>query len=82
MKEKGAYPAAKLVLLAEALALLIGMVTPIMPSRTGVTRGMAHLFFTEPSYLQQVLVNFLVVNLLMAIIAIIVVAVVRREGGR
>jgi hypothetical protein len=82
MKRTGTYTPAKLLLLAELLALLIGVVTPVTPSKTGATRGMAHLFFTEPSYLQQVLVNFLVVNLLMAIIAIIVVAVVRREGGR
>lgn len=82
MSGKGAYTPAKLLLFAEGLALLIGMVTPITPSKTGATRGIPHLFFAEPSYLQEVLVDFLAVNLVMAIIAIIVIVSVRRERGR
>ena len=79
MKGEQAYTPAKLILLAEFFALLIGLVTPIMPSKTGATRGVAHLFFAEPSYLQEVLVNFLGTNLMMAIIGIICIVGVRRK---
>ncbi len=79
MTEKGAYTPARLVLLAELFALGIGIVTPIMPSKTGTTRGIPHLFLAEPSYWQEVLVYFLLINLMMAVIAITVIASVRRE---
>ena len=79
MKGQQAYTPAKLLLLAELFALLIGMVTPILPSRTGATRGVAHLFFAAPSYLEEVLVSFLLINLVMAVIGIIVIVSVRRE---
>ena len=60
------------LLLAEGAALMIGVLMPITPSKTGSTRGLAHLLTPEPSFLQQVLVYFVLTNLLMLIIGVII----------
>ena len=60
------------LLLAEGAALMIGLLMPITPSKTGSTRGLAHLLAPEPSYLQQVLVYFVVTNILLLIIGAII----------
>lgn len=38
------------VLVLEFIALLIALVSPVTPSRTGSTRSPAELFATDPSY--------------------------------
>ncbi len=58
--------------LAEGAALLIGLLMPITPSKIGSDRGLAHLFISEPSYLQQVLVYFALTNLLLLILGAII----------
>jgi hypothetical protein len=48
----------------EGVALMIGLVMPVTPSKTGSDWSMAQLVFPEPSYLQEVLVYFVLTNLL------------------
>lgn len=67
------------VLLAEAVALLIALVTPITPSKTGSTWSPAELFFAQPSYLKEVLASFVLVNLLLGVLGLIVWIAVRRD---
>ncbi|MEZ5584778.1 MAG: hypothetical protein R3F37_20220 [Candidatus Competibacteraceae bacterium] len=59
------------LLLAEVIALIIGLVMPITPSKTGSSRGLAHLVFPDPSYWQEVLVYFLLTNLLLLMLGIV-----------
>jgi uncharacterized membrane protein len=54
--------------LAEGTAVLIGLIMPITPSKTGSNRGLAHFIFPEPSYWQQVCVYFVITNLLLIIL--------------
>jgi hypothetical protein len=58
------------LLLAESAAIMIGLVSPLTPSRTGSDRGIAHYFFAEPGYLQEVFVSFFSVNLLLVVIGV------------
>lgn len=58
--------------IAEGTALMIALVMPISPSKIGSGRGLAHFLIPEPSYLQQVLVYFVLTNLLMLIIGAII----------
>lgn len=52
------------VLAVEAISLLIGLAMPITPSKTGSTWTPAQLFWTDPSYLAEVVVYFVLTNLL------------------
>lgn len=58
--------------LAEGAALLIALLMPITPSKTGSKRGLADLLIPDPSYLQEVLVYFVLTNILLLIIGVIV----------
>lgn len=60
------------LLLAEGAALLIGLLMPITPSKTGSDWQLAQLFIPEPSYLQNVLVYFALTNLLLLILGAII----------
>lgn len=58
--------------LAEFTALLIALVTPFTPSKTGggpLTVG--DLLFDDPSYLHHVVVGFLLVNAVMGVLALV-----------
>jgi hypothetical protein len=61
------------LLLAEGAALMIALVMPITPSKTGSHWQLSHLFIAEPSYLQDVLVYFVFTNLILLILAVIIV---------
>jgi hypothetical protein len=52
----------------EGVALLIALVTPITPSKTGSNWRPGSLLSTEPSYLLDVLASFLMVNALILVI--------------
>jgi hypothetical protein len=69
----------KSFLIVEWIALLIGLAMPITPSKTGGDASFADLFFEDPNYFQEVLVYFLLGNLLLGVLALIVVVIVRRE---
>jgi hypothetical protein len=60
------------LLLAEGAALMIALLMPITPSKTGSDRGLAELFTSEPSYMEEVVVYFALTNLLLLILAVIV----------
>jgi hypothetical protein len=68
------------LLLAESAAIMIGLVSPLTPSKTGSDRGIAHFFFAEPSYLQEVFVSFVSVNLLLVVIGIAAAIWLKFEG--
>ena len=60
------------LLVLEFIALLIALVSPVTPSRTGSTWSPAELFTTDPSYGQKVLAAFVTVNLMLAVLGGIV----------
>ena len=74
----------KAVAVVEVIALLIALVEPITPSKTGSTWSPAEIFAANPSYLAKVLASFISVNLLIAILGIVawVVSRVRRWTAR
>ena len=68
---KGALPDWAVGLLTvEAIALLIALAMPITPSKTGSTWSPAQLFATDPSYLMEVAVYFVITNLLILAIGL------------
>lgn len=69
----------KSFLIVEWIALLIGLAMPITPSKTGGDFSFADLFFEDPNYFQEVVVNFLLANLLLGVLALMVVIVIRRD---
>jgi hypothetical protein len=61
----------KVVLLIEWAALLIALATPLTPSKTGGGKlGLAKYFVDNPSYLQDVLIGFVFVNVLVGLLAL------------
>lgn len=59
------------VLVVEVIALLIALVEPLTPSKTGSKWSPAELFTADPGYLEKVLASFIVVNLIIAILGIV-----------
>jgi hypothetical protein len=74
----------KAVAVVEVIALLIALVEPITPSKTGSTWSPAQIFAADPSYLEKVLASFISVNLLVTILGGLawVVSKVRGEGDQ
>jgi hypothetical protein len=60
------------MVLAEAVALAIALITPITPTRTGSTWSAAELFSANPGYLEKVAANFVMVNGIMGVLALVV----------
>ena len=63
---------AKGVLAIEAFALLVALVTPVTPSKTGSRWTPGELISADPSYLEDVVVSFLMVNGLLLVIGLAV----------
>lgn len=59
------------LLALEAIALLIALAVPITPSKTGSKWTPASLFWPDPTYLQEVAVSFVAVNLLVVLIGLV-----------
>jgi hypothetical protein len=57
------------LLALESIALAIALVAPVTPSKTGSTWSPAELFAPEPTYLQDVLASFILVNLMFVVLA-------------
>jgi len=74
----------KAVAVLEVIALLIALVEPITPSKTGSTWSPAEIFTADPRYLAKVLASFVSVNLLIAALGVLVwvVSKVRRKGDQ
>lgn len=67
--------------ICEVAALAIALLMPITPSKTGGERAViAKWFFDAPSYLQEVLVYFIMTNALLLLLAGICIWLVRRDG--
>lgn len=60
------------LLLAEGASLMIALLMPITPSKIGSDRGIADFLISDPTYLQEVLVYFVLTNVLILVIGIIV----------
>ncbi len=68
------------ILLAEAVAVLIGLVSPLTPSKSGSRRdAMSELFFANPTYAEKFLVHFAATNALILILALIGTLYVLRQ---
>ncbi len=72
----------KIIFLLEFMALLIGLAMPITPSKTGGDFSFADWFFENPSYLQEVLVYFILTNLLLGLLGLVALLLVRVENRR
>lgn len=68
------------LLLAEGAAVLIALLMPITPSKTGSDWTLAQLFIPDPGYLQEVLAYFLFTNLVLLAIAVICVLWLKFKG--
>ena len=58
--------------LVEGAALMIALLMPITPSKTGSDRGIADFLIPNPTYLQEVVVYFILTNILILIIVVII----------
>jgi hypothetical protein len=56
--------------LVEVIAVVIGIAMTITPSKTGSKYGVAGHFFDEPTIIQEFLVNFVSVNVVMVVLAV------------
>ncbi len=66
-------------LLAEGTALLIALVVPITPGKTGDPWTPADVLFTDPSYIVEVATSFVLLNLIMGTVLLIGLIRMRRE---
>lgn len=62
---------AVVLLMTQAVALLIALVTPVTPSKTGSKWSPADLFLADPGYVEKFLASYVTVNVLMAAIALV-----------
>jgi hypothetical protein len=60
------------IVVLEVIALAIALAAPITPSKTGSTWSPAELVTPDPNYVQKVLASFVVVNVIIAVLAIVV----------
>jgi hypothetical protein len=60
------------VILVEAAALVIALLMPITPSKTGSSWNLAEMFLSEPTYLEEVAAGFLATNVLVVVLGLIV----------
>lgn len=68
-------------LVVEAIAAGIAVFTPITPSKTGSTWSPAHLFSPDPTYVEQVVASFVLVNLLLLALGLLVWLISKRSSG-
>ena len=73
MKEK-----LQVLLLVESIALVIALIVPITPSKTGGNTRLGKYFFDEPTYLHEVAVNLVMLNLILAVLALVFAVYVSR----
>lgn len=70
------------ILLLEFIALGIGLAMPITPSKTGGDFSFADFFFDDPTYLQEVLVYFVLTNLILGVLGLVALVVLSVERRR
>lgn len=65
----------EMFVLIEFVALLIGFVMPVTPSKSGAADwSPAELLFAEPSYFENVVVYFVLAHLVIAVLGALLVA--------
>ena len=55
----------------ELILLIIAMIMPITPSKTGSTTKLAEWFIKNPSYFEEVLFYFIFENVIVIILAVV-----------
>ena len=78
--QAGTLARAKGALAVEGFALLIALVTPITPSKTGSKWRPGSLLSADPTYLLDVVVSFLMVNALLLVIGV-AIWITAKSGG-
>lgn len=58
------------LLLAEVAALLISLAITLVPSKSGSDYSFADHFFDDATFIQELIINFLFTNTLIAIVAV------------
>lgn len=71
----------QIALAIEGVAAVIALATTITPSKTGSDWSFAELFFEAPTFLQEVAVDLVFVNLLLLAIGVPAYWYVRRSGA-
>ena len=67
----GSLSRARIVLLLQGMALLIGLAMPVTPSKTGSDGSLAEWFVDDPSYLDEVFVYYVLTNILLGFMLLI-----------
>ena len=57
------------LVLCESFALLVALATTIVPSKTGSKNGISGHFFENPTFLQELMVNLVGINLMLVLLA-------------
>jgi len=66
----------------EAIALMIALVMPLTPSKTGSDLRPGNVLFQDAGYLEHVLVGFLLVHVILLVLALAVWIVTLVSEGR
>ena len=56
--------------LCRFFALLVALATTIIPSKTGSKYGISDHFFEKPTFLQEFMVNFVCINIMLVLLVI------------
>ncbi|MFC2134435.1 hypothetical protein ACFLTH_07435 [Bacteroidota bacterium] len=70
------------IFLVEFLALIIGLATTIVPGKTGSEVGISGYFFEDPTFLEEFLVNFVSVNLIIILLGVIIYFWGRKKASK
>jgi hypothetical protein len=62
----------KIFFLIEMILLLIAMVMPITPSKTGSSTSLADRFIENPSYFEEVFFHLIFGNVIVIILAVVI----------
>jgi prolipoprotein diacylglyceryltransferase len=74
---------AQVLLLVESAVLMIALIMPVTPSKTGGDVRLAKYFVEQPTYLHEVVLNVILLHLIIAAFALVFLAFGRKEirGG-
>ena len=61
------------IVLVETISILLGLILPISPSKTGAKNNLAEQFLDNPTYLQEFVFYYLLTNVLIILILVIFV---------
>ena len=67
------------VLVIETIAVSIGLVTPIVPSKTGSDWSPADLFTADPTYLEKAFASFVVLHGIILVLGVVAWILMKRD---